>query len=65
MTTTQLHDRARILAAQKGIPLPEALAELGRWGAASRKAKYGRTTIDSREAADTRKAMGRGYWWQD
>lgn len=65
MTTHQLHDEARRLAASRGISIEAARSELGRRGARARKAKYGRTTIDSREAADTRKAMGRGYWWQD
>jgi hypothetical protein len=60
-----IHDRARALSAQKQISIEAARSELGRRGAQARKARYGQTAIDARQAADTRKAMGRGYWWQD
>lgn len=40
-----IHDRARLLAAQRGISLEAARAELGRRGAAARRARYGRKVI--------------------
>lgn len=64
-----IHDRARHLAAQKGITLEAARSELGRRGAAARKRKnYGRTRIDENTINETRKAHGAEpvrYWWND
>lgn len=66
MTTHEFHRAAERLARQRGISLEIARSELSRRGGLARKRRdYGRTTIDSRQAAETRKAMGRGYWWQD
>lgn len=62
---TSIHDRARLLSAQKRIPIADALAELGRRGTRARRAKYGRMPVTDRQQAETRKAHGVRFWWDE
>ena len=61
-----IHDRARQLARAEGITESAALAELGRRGGRSRRAKYGRsrtvTKTQDVAAVESPRVAG-AYWW--
>ncbi len=62
-----IHDRAKQLAAQKSISLPDAYAELSRRGHERRRFKnYGvlHVTNTDRRAHQNVEA-GPRFWWQD
>ncbi len=70
-TVISIHDRAKQLAAQKSISLPDAYAELSRRGHERRKFRnYGVLHVTNRDRANLRKTWanveaGPRFWWQD
>ena len=60
-----IHDKARELAAQRGISVQAAYSELGRIGAAHRQAQARQQAASRIEPIQRPRRPGVRLWWRD